>query len=151
LTTVRITCRRELSGSLPLSIVVGLVLGVAIAGCHLKDSSSPSTGVTETFNGTLAVQGRALYTLTVAQTGKVDVTLTSIGPPSTLAVGLGIGTPGGTTSALTCSLLSSISSTVAGSSPQMSVTETAGKYCVEISDIGNLTASVPFSITIVHP
>ena len=97
------------------------------------------------------MQGSNVYTMTVAQTGTVSITLTSIGPPSTVAVSLGIGTPGGTTAAPTCALASSISSAVAGSSPQMSVTENAGKYCVEISDVGNLTASVPFSITIVHP
>src|SRR5260370_9121664 len=81
--------------------LAALSMGLALSGCHLKDSSSPSTSTTETFAGTLAPQGSNAYTITVAQAGTVSITLTSIGPPSTVAVRLGIGTPGGTATAPT--------------------------------------------------
>jgi hypothetical protein len=83
----------------------------------------------------------------VAQTGTVSVTLTSIGSTAT-AVGLGIGTPSGT---VNCSLASSVASAVAGSTPQITIAENPGSYCVDIYDVGKLTAPATFSITIVHP
>ena len=40
---------------------------------------------------------------------------------------------------------------VAGATPQITVTESPGSYCVDIYDVGNLTGASIFSITIVHP
>jgi hypothetical protein len=65
-----------------------------------------------------------------------------------VAVGIGIGTPSGTTG---CTLSSSNSSALAGSTPQLSVSEPAGSYCVSVYDVGNLTTAAAFSVIVVHP
>jgi hypothetical protein len=94
----------------------------------------------------LTVGGASISTFTVAQSGTVTVTLTSLGAAG--PVGLGIGTPNGTT---TCAMTSSNASVVPSGSPQITATENAGNYCVEIFDPGTLTAPTTFSFTVVHP
>jgi hypothetical protein len=128
-----------------------LTLVVSTYGCGLPLGSAsptnPSSGTTETFSGSLGQRDTKLYTFTVSQAGTVTITLTSLGP-APVAVGLGIGTPNGTTS---CTLISAIPSATAGTTPQLTVTENPGSYCVDIYDAGNLTGASTFSITIVHP
>jgi hypothetical protein len=132
-------------------LVTSIALGLAVlgAGCGLfngNSSTSPSsTTPTEIFTGTLLAQGQSLYTFTVTATGTVGVDLTSIGP-SSVPVGLGLGTPSGTT----CLLASSNPTATAGSTAQITVTENPGMYCVEIYDTGKVTGSATFSITISH-
>jgi hypothetical protein len=45
---------------------------------------------------------------------------------------------------------SSTSTAVAGSAPQISVTENPGTYCVDVYDVGNLTAASTFTVAITH-
>jgi len=104
--------------------------------------------MTETFAGTLAPRSASFYTFTITQAGTVSVTLTSLSGSSTVAVALGIGTPNGTSS---CTTTSSNPTAIAGTTAQISVTEPPGLYCVQIADVGNLTAPATFSITILHP
>jgi hypothetical protein len=128
-----------------------LTLIVSTSACGLPaGSTSPTTttgGTTETFSGTLAQQSSNVYTFTVLQAGAVSITLTSLGSVSTVAVGVGLGTPSGTTS---CTLTSANPTATPGSTPQITVTENPGNYCVEIYDVGNLTGAATFSISIVH-
>ena len=85
---------------------------------------------------------------TAAQAGTVNVTLTAAGPPPTIFMGVGVGTPSGTT----CALLSGGSTiTPAGTSAQLSGTISAGSYCVEVYDVGNQTAQISYTVTVAHP
>jgi len=128
-----------------------LLIGVLSVDCNLFSSatSPSSTGgsTTEVFSQSLPVGGSSVYTFTVTTAGTVTVDLTSFG--TAVAVGLGLGTSSGTGST-SCTLTSSSPSTLAGSTPQISVTENPGTYCVEIYDVGTLTAATSFSISIVH-
>ena len=132
---------------------VCLVVALApfIAGCNIfsDSSTSPTTtaSLTEMFSGTLTQRSSSFYTFTVAQSGTVSVTLTSVGGSSTMSVALGLGSSTGTSS---CTITSANPTAVAGATPQITVTENPGTYCVQISDVGNLTAPSTFSITIVH-
>jgi hypothetical protein len=130
------------------------VVGLAIlsAGCNLlnNDSTSPTTPTTqtETFSGTVGLLSSSSYTFTVTTAGTVGITLTALSPTATIAMGLGVGTPNGSSG---CTLTSSTTSAVAGSTPQITVTENPGSYCTQISDVGHLTTASSFTITIVHP
>jgi hypothetical protein len=101
----------------------------------------------EIFSGTLAVRGSSLSTFTVAQAGTVAVTISSVGPPPNIVVGLGLGTPNVTGA---CDFSTSNPAAVAASKPQITVTEPAGQYCIEIYDVGDLTGAVSFTLTIRH-
>ena len=70
----------------------------------------------------------------------VSVTLVSMSPTATTVVGLGLGTLSGTTA---CTLTSTNPTAVAGPAAQISVSENAGKYCVEIFDVLRLYGPTP--------
>ena len=129
-----------------------LLLAFVTSGCSSDDSSSPTSptvvATTETLSGTVDVGGSAVHQFTVALSGgQVNVTLTAAGPPSTIYMGIGIGTY----SSDTCTLLSGASVvTQAGSTAQLTGTVNAGSYCLKVFDAGNQTASITYAVTLTH-
>jgi hypothetical protein len=135
-----------------LAIVVVTCIGLSAAcdnsggGSTTAPSSGPLT--TESFSGTIQPTSSDSHTFTVAQTGEIDVTLTSVGPPPTIFIGLAIGTPASDGS---CTPLSGATvSTQASSVAQLSGTAAAGTFCVVVYDIGNQTAPVTYTLTVAH-
>ncbi len=134
--------------------VQALALALFAVGCSLPpgtpspatSTSSPTGPTTETFSGTLVVPGSSLGTFSVVQAGAVTVTINNLSAPANTAVGLGLGT----LVAGTCSFSVSNLSAVAGSAAQITTTESPGQYCVEIYDVGDLTTSATFTISIAH-
>ena len=133
------------------------VLSLGIAGCTLGGgggSSSSNTPVaptisatTETFTGTVNPGGSDSHNFTVAQSGgQVSVTLTAAGPPATIFMGVGVGTPSGTA----CTLIAQSPPSQAGTASVLSGTAQAGAYCVTVFDIGNQTAPITYSVTVSH-
>jgi hypothetical protein len=109
--------------------------------------ASPTT--TELFAGRVTVSGSTFYSFTVIENGTVNVDLADVGGanvPSTVWLGLGIGTPNGED----CSTSATIN-TAAGASAQLTGTYAPGVYCVRVWDIGNLVAVAAFNVTIAHP
>jgi hypothetical protein len=131
-----------------------LFCGMLLSSCagdssSSSSSTSPTTAVTtESFSGTVAVGGADSHVFTVALSGgQVNAILTAAGPPSTIYMGLGIGTYSG----VTCTLLTSGSVvTQAGSVAQLSGTINAGSYCVQVYDAGNQTVPVTYAVTVNH-
>jgi hypothetical protein len=103
---------------------------------------------TETFSGSVDVGSSDSHTFTVVQSGgQVNVTLTAAGPPPTIFMGLGVGTPSGTS----CSLLANAQTlTQAATVAQLTGTVSAGTYCVTVFDAGNQTGQVTYSVTVTH-
>ena len=76
------------------------------------------------------------------------MTLTAAGPPSTITMGIGIGTTGSGS----CALIPNASAvTPAGSSVQVSGILSPGTFCVLVSDVGNQTGPVAWTATVTHP
>ncbi len=134
--------------------VVAVCVAIFAAGCG---SSSPvaatttaPTLTTELFTGNLPVAGSSFYSFTVANAGSVSITLGSLTlgrfSPLAIDVGLGLGVPAGTGCELTSSL-----NAVPALTAQLMASLGTGTYCVNISDIGKLSAPVAFTIRIVHP
>ena len=132
---------------------VALALALMGAGCDNSAGGDPSPPTTvtltpETFTGTVDPGGSDSHGFTIAQAGEVDVTLTAAGPPATILMGLGVGTPSGST----CQLLTGGSVTTrAGTTPQLVGSANAGSYCVAVYDVGNQAAQVTYSVTVAHP
>jgi hypothetical protein len=121
--------------------------------CNLFSSdSSPSTPspmvTTDSYSGPIAQNSAAVFTFTVTTAGNVSVTLTAVTPPTSGALGLGLGTPA---SGNSCTVTSSTSSAVAGTSAQLTSTENPGSYCVKVFDPGTLTQTSTVAISIAHP
>jgi hypothetical protein len=104
-------------------------------------SASPTT---EVFESVLADRGFTAHSFVAAGAGTITATLTSVGPPST-SIGLGIGVRGAT-----CVLNRAVT-TGPGSAPQLSASVDRGVYCVQVYDVGTLTAPTRFSVTITRP
>jgi hypothetical protein len=119
---------------------------VSVGLCEDRQLRAASQPVTETFSGSLAGGAAASFPFTVAGKGLVSATLTSLGPDSPLLVGFALGN---WTGAL-CSVVISNTSASQGAVVSGEVTG-AGAVCVGVYDVGNLQATLPFSITVVHP
>ena len=120
------------------------------------DSSSSTTTpatptVTEQFNGTLPVGGFKFYSFNIAVNGTVNVTLSKVSGganvPTTVQLGLGIGTPAGPD--CTTTVTATASSSFAA--PQATGTFGPGLFCVRVFDVGNLAGPATFAVTIAHP
>jgi len=131
------------------------VIGVLTVACG--NDNTPSTPTTpllpssEVFTGTLGAQGSSFYSFTVATSGNVSITLASLvpkapGPAVNTVMGLGVGTPDGTTCAVTNSV-----TTAPGLTAQLVNSLTPATYCAKIYDLGQLTGPVDFAVRIVHP
>lgn len=135
-----------------LAVVGLLVCAIAGAGCR-SDSTLPDysivSPVTETFQGTLAVQGSTFFSFVVGNPDPVSVTLASLtksnGSAVTTSVKLGFGVPAGETCASTTSL-----TTASGLQAQVLQVASPGTYCVIISDGGAVTETLNFAIKIKH-
>jgi len=106
--------------------------------------------VNEAFNGTVPVGGFKFYTFNIAASGTVNVTLNKVsgaGVPSTVQLGLGIGTPAG----VDCSTTVSVTAASTFAAPQATGTFGPGLFCVRVFDVGNLFAPATFAVTIAHP
>lgn len=126
----------------------------ALSACSGSSTSSlptaPSANPTsETFTGTVPVGGSDTHNFTVGQSnGQVNVTLTAAGPPATIYMGLGVGTPATDAS---CTLLTNASIvTPAGTTAQLTGTANAGTYCVVVYDVGNQVGDITYSVTVSH-
>lgn len=105
--------------------------------------------INQNFTGSLAVQGVSTNNFTVTAAGQVEITLTSVGPPP-VAVGLALGSPSGLTCVLSFGSGAALT-TLPGPSPQITGTALAGTFCVEVYDVGNLTGTTNYSVTVLHP
>ena len=129
--------------------LTALALGAALTACG--GATPTSTGAaalqTETFNGTLVPGGSVIFPFTATATGAVAATLTTLSPQSTITVGFGIGQP----SSGACLLLTGGYSETEKVGVSLTDTVANGSYCVEVYDIGNVSTSNAFTITVTHP
>ncbi|MSO62725.1 MAG: hypothetical protein EXQ50_11650 [Acidobacteria bacterium] len=127
-----------------------LPLAMFAVACEGEIASFPTTPdpvtVTETFTGTLNINGAATHSFSTFATGTVTATLTSLGEDPPAAVGLSMGTMSGST----CSLVLTNDRAVVTSIVTGTVTTLVGSLCVRIYDVGSLTASVPYEIRVEH-
>jgi hypothetical protein len=127
-----------------------LVLASLGVGCSNSTSTTAPTTptiTTDTFTSTVTVHGATSHPFMVTTAGTISVTLTAAGPRGTI-VGLGLGIPNADGS--NCNLDVSLSAT-ASTTPQITSNADPGLYCIDVWDVGKLTADVGISVQIVHP
>lgn len=132
-------------------LMASLLAALALTGCDDASTTTSPTAtspVTETFSGQIIPGGSAARSFTAASSGTASITLTQIGPPADVVVGLGIGIPQSNGSG--CYLTQTVPA-AASAAPQIAVAVDAGTYCVRLYDTGALVAPVAFSVAIVRP
>jgi len=132
-----------------LPVLALVLLGAAsLSACSTTtDPLTPAT-VTVVFASRIQQHGSAWRSFSVPTAGSVTVQLTSVSQADAI-VGLGIGTVNGNNCVPTQSLQTAASS--AANSPQITANLAVGTYCVQLSDVGNLTTIVDFTVLIVTP
>jgi hypothetical protein len=136
-------------------ILVLLAVAVPSLACDNSDSSSsgittPTTPLTsQTFTGTVAVGGSSSNTtFVVAVSGEVDITVTALGPPANIIMGLAVGIPNATDGS--CVAPAGTLQVQASTTP-LAGSEPAGSYCVKLYDVGYMSAPINYTITVAHP
>ena len=129
-----------------VSLALCCLLGLAACGGTTQDATpAPTTTITEPFSGAISKNGSVTFNFNVTVPGTITVTLTSLAPVSTLAVGMILGTWDG--SVCTAALSddnTKVNDQVVGS------TATGGAFCVRVYDVGNLTDTEQIAITVAH-
>ena len=141
-------------------VVIGAIVGMVLLASACKggtttpsDTSDDDTPevetTTEQWEAIVPVGGAAFYSFSVGVRGTVNVTLLSVGGqfvPGTVMLGVGIGTPSGTS----CSIASS-TTVQAGTTAQVTGTYDPGLYCASVADVGNLFSNATISASVEHP
>ena len=129
--------------------VLPLVLaGLLAAGC---DDPAPVTGptettatITETFSGTVTVNGAVTNPFSVTRAGELSARLVSLSVADA-TIGLSLGTWNGQVCQI---ILANDNASMAISS--VTGTASAGAFCVRLYDVGKLTGPVDFEVTVTH-
>lgn len=130
-------------------LLAPLVAAAVATGCSddntiITNPSTP-TAVTETFAGTVTVNGAFAHNFAVDTPGAVSAQLTALGPDETAIIGFALGTWNGTA----CQLI--ITNDAAKLSTVILGTATApGTLCVRVSDVGQLSAPANYEVRVDH-
>ena len=132
-----------------LMLAAVLVAAAVATGCGDEDpiTAPPESPipVTETFSGTVTVNGAFTHPFAVAKAGSVQAQLTALSPDDTVTVGLALGTWNG----IACQVV--ITSDSAKLSTSLLGTATApGSLCVRVFDVGGLTAPTNYDVKVDH-
>ena len=120
------------------------------AACDSEQPGGPTAPptpipVTETFTGTLTVNGAVTFPFTVSQAGSANASVTALSPDSAAILGIGLGTWSGTTcSIVLANDIASVGSVVTGA------VQSSGSLCARVYDVGQLTAPTTFTINVSH-
>ena len=129
-----------------------LAVALAAAGCGSNNTitnpnQTPPTQVTETFEGSVNINGAVTQPFVVQTAGTIVATYTTL-DPSDAVVGLSLGTWNGLVCAQGGGALANDAAKV-GVSVTGSATAT-GNYCVRVYDTGKLTQTTSYQLTVTH-
>ena len=129
-----------------------MATALAAAGCGNNNtvtnpSQTPPTAVTETFEGTLTINGAITQPFVVQTAGAVTATMTVL-DPTDATLGMSIGTWNGLACTVGAPTLANDKATV-GVTLTGSATAT-GNYCVRVYDAGSLTQATAYQLTVTH-
>ena len=128
-------------------IVAALLAGASDNGPSPSPSPNPGTPVTETFTGTLKLNGSVTHSFTANASGAVTATITTLDPSGAV-----IGFQLGTFNTVTCSAV--VSNDLATAASVLGgTTQSAASLCVKMHDPNGAIAadaSVNYTVTVSH-
>ncbi len=132
------------------ALLIGALLSTTACGDDAETPTSPNptppVTVTDIFSGSINRNGAATHTFLAQAAGTVTVTLTTLAPEGTEAIGVSLGTWNGTA----CQLV--IANTAAAQGAVViGVASSAGNLCIFVQDVGKIAAAASYEISVVHP
>jgi hypothetical protein len=110
------------------------------------DTSTPAVAVTDTFDGSLSLNGAFTHAFAVQRAGTVSARLTAVDPEdATIGVSLGSWNATGNV----CQIILANDAAPGGTSI-VGTASTAGNFCVRLYDVGKLTGPVLYTIDVTH-
>jgi hypothetical protein len=135
-----------------LRLLILATLAVTASACKGLIDEFPTTPdpviTTETFTGTVTVNGSATHPVFTGATGSVVATVTSLGEEPPSKIGFSMGTLGLTG---VCNVVLKKDDAVVNTVLTGTVSTLSGSLCVSVYDTGALTAPVDYSFTVSHP
>jgi hypothetical protein len=133
----------------PIALLAVILTASVFAGCDDNDTPTlPTpevpTEISESFGGTLTLNGAATHPFVVQRAGNVTATLTSLSPDGAVVISLTLGTWNGQS----CQII--IANDAATTNSTVVGTASAGNFCVRVSDVGRLAASTDYAVTVRH-
>jgi hypothetical protein len=137
----------------PLAVTKALVIvaSAAIAtGCGESIPQMPTTPTpttfTEVFSGTINLNGAASHPFISQGSGTALATLTALTPDAAGTVGISLGTWDGSA----CSFVTANDKAVVGTTIR-GIVGGAGQLCARVYDVGTVSSSQTYELTVVHP
>ena len=135
----------------PYLLCAPLFAALLASACG-SDSATPTTPTatapaetTETFDGTVTINGAATHPFAVQRPGTVTVRFAVIEPDSTAVLSLSLGTWNGAA----CQWVIAVDAATQGTTVT-GTASTAGSFCARILDVGKLTAPASYQIVVTH-
>jgi hypothetical protein len=131
-------------------LLIAALLATAACGDDNENSTpitpTTPTTVTETFADAIGRNGARTHSFSTSASGSVTATLTTLSPDSALVVGFSLGTWNGSV----CQIVLANDAATQGTVVTGGVSS-FGSLCVRIYDVGNITDTISYEITVVHP
>jgi hypothetical protein len=134
------------------SVLLVLVLLVGTAGCGDDETPTEPTPTperptfTETFAESVTVNGARTHPFAANGSGEIRATLSALGPNSEARIGLSLGTFN-TTGA--CQVVIANDNATQGTIV-VGNAGAAGSFCVRVYDVGQLSETATYTVTVVH-
>jgi hypothetical protein len=100
---------------------------------------------TDTFEGTLTVNGARTHDFVATGSGEIRLTLTTLSPDSTARIGVSLGTWNGAV----CQIVLANDNATQGA-VVIGNAAAAGNFCARVQDVGLLSAPTDYSLTVLH-
>ena len=132
----------------------GLIVALAVtaSACSGLIDQFPTTPdpviTTETFSGTLTVNGSQTHPVFTAATGPVTARITSLGEAPPAKVGFSVGT---LSQLGTCTVVLRNDNAVVNTALEGTLSTLQGSLCVSIYDTGAMSAPLDYVFTVSHP
>ena len=138
--------------SQPKRLVFALLSAALITtGCGNNSSTTTPTtpttpaSTTETFEGTIAVNGAVTHPFVVTAPSTVTATVGTVSTGTDTVIGLSLGTWNGQI----CQIVLANDAAIEGTEV-IGLAQTAGNFCLRVYDSGKLTEPVTYSVTVIH-
>lgn len=137
--------RRPIRGTFSWFFAVLLTAACSNNNTLSPTPATPPPTVTDSFSGSVTINGAVTHAFGVQTGGRVTATLKSLSPESAV-IGLSLGTWNGAA----CQIVLANDSAKLGTIVIGNVTS-LGNLCVRLYDVGTLTTATSYEVEVVHP